>query len=389
VYDVVIAGGGMIGSAMALGLAEQGKTIALIEPAMPTEFDPISEPDIRVSAISQGSVSLLSRLGVWDKVTGMRSCPVNRLSVWEKPECRTDFSSQDIETDALCYIVENRVVQLALHQGLLESDAAESGTGRVEWYSGVAIETLQQGDRINVTLSDGQQITGDWLIGADGGQSQVRQLSGIGTQGWQYSQQALAIKVKMADQYYETWQQFSPTGPKAFLPLADQYACLVWYHQQPEIARLKGLSEQALAKQIQTHFPAELDDFTLLSCASFPLIRMHAQHYFKQRVILLGDAAHTINPLAGQGVNLGFKDVGALLQAFDCEQAELLPERFGQYEAKRKRENLLMMSVMDALYVGFSNDKLPLKLARNLGLFVADHAGWLKRQVMRYAMGIS
>lgn len=383
-FDIVVVGGNMVGASAALGLARQGYRVAVIEPAMPTPFDAMQPPDVRVSAISLASEQLLEALGAWSFIKEMRHCCYRRLSVWEE-QGRTDFSSDELDCEHLGHIIENRIVQLGLHQALAAYP--------VSWFS-AGIKGLQQTHEMAVAeLDDGTRLQAELIIGADGAASRVRQLSGIATHGWQYAQQALAISIKTEQAQQDiTWQRFRPSGPLAFLPLYQGYASLVWYNSAAEIQRLKALSFEALKYEVQAVFPEELINFDILETASFPLTRMHANNYVHQRVVLLGDAAHTINPLAGQGVNLGFKDVACLLELL-AEHTWLadkhqLDTKLQQYQRKRYKDNLLMMSTMDMLYAAFSNNIAPLKALRNLGLGLAQRAGPVKRQVTRYAMGL-
>lgn len=387
-FDIVIIGGGMVGSATALGLAHLGLNIAVVESRMPAPFAPESPPDMRVSAISAGSIKLLEQLGAWSYIDNMRTCPVEQLAVWEHSNCRTDFYAQDIGADSLCHIVENVVVQLGLHQAI---HAAEF-EGQISWYCDCVIADLHVDKCPKVVLKDGTSLSAKLLIGADGVQSKVRNAAGIGVEGWQYEQQALGIKVKThIPQQAITWQQFSPSGPMAFLPLFDGYASLVWYHNSKQIQRLKSLPFAQLKTEVVQAFPDELVDFDILQAASFPLLRQQAQEYIKPNVVLVGDAAHSINPLAGQGVNLGFKDVKLLVKLIADGLEKGLEwqdiDYLKTYQTQRQRDNLLMMSAMDGLYTGFSNDLPPIKLLRNIGLKLANHSGVLKNQAMRYAMG--
>ena len=208
------------------------------------------------------------------------------------------------------------------------------------------------------------------LIAADGANSQVRTLAGIGTTGWDYQQSAMLINVETeAEQQDITWQQFLPTGPVALLPMPGNNASLVWYHQKGEIKRLAGLSNQQLEEEVVQHFPDKLGRVKGLNKASFPLTRRHANSYQNKRVLLLGDAAHTINPLAGQGVNLGFKDVKALqtviAKAFGENKQWHDIEILKGYEQARRKDNLMMMTGMDAIYAGFSHQSPITKLIRN------------------------
>ncbi|WP_339773458.1 FAD-dependent oxidoreductase [uncultured Paraglaciecola sp.] len=380
-FDFCIVGGGMIGAATALGLAKKGFSIALIETHMPKAFEPSDEPDIRVSAISVTSQALLDSLGAWQYIEQMRTCSYARLSVWERPDCRTDFVSDDINTPRLGYIIENRVLQLGLHQALADFP-------NVTWFCDSPVKEIVPGDKPLVHLTDKRVLSCRWLIGADGLRSQVREAACIGTQGWQYSQQAFAIQIiTHAPQQDITWQQFIPTGPVAFLPMYAQFASLVWYNTSDNIKRLKTLSPVALKQEIIKAFPQELVDFDVLKTAHFPLMRMHANQYVKEHVVLIGDAAHAINPLAGQGVNLGFKDVAVLLECIGDEQPQ--DKDLLRYESLRRKDNLLMMSAMDAIYSTFKQRNPLFKVMRNLGFKLANHGGVIKHQVMKYAMGLN
>ncbi|WP_158970016.1 FAD-dependent monooxygenase [Paraglaciecola sp. L3A3] len=391
-FDFCVVGGGMVGSAIALGLGAMGFDVALIETNKPADFSASQAPDMRVSAISLTSEKLLTDLGAWSFIEKMRLCEYKRLSVWNKSTCRTDFDCHSVGTSHLGHIVENRIIQLGLHQAI-----AEVGNIRCFWNQ--PLVSINPKGQTQLILADGQQIDSKIIIGADGGNSKVRQASNIGVQGWQYAQQALGITIKtdIASQDI-TWQQFTANGPLAFLPLYDGYGSLVWYNSVKNIKWLKTLSNEKLKQQIIQVFPDELVDFEVLSTASFGLTRMHANQYYKHNSVLIGDAAHTINPLAGQGVNLGFKDVGSLLtQLASCVRvhgrSQALTDTNRQlwlnaYEKDRRTDNLIMMTAMDSLYAIFSNDNTPLSLLRNLGLKLANSSGPLKKQALKYAMGL-
>jgi 2-octaprenyl-3-methyl-6-methoxy-1,4-benzoquinol hydroxylase len=347
---------------------------------MPAAFVQDTPPDMRVSAISVTSEQLLGRLGAWSHIEAMRLCSYRRLSVWEKGNCRTDFNCADIQCEHLGHIVENSVVQLGLHQALASYD-------KIQWFTQSPVENIVLQGTPVVQLADGEQINCNILIGADGLNSVVRQAANIGTKGWQYSQQALAIQIKTHSAQQDiTWQQFTPSGPLAFLPLYDNYASLVWYHSADSVQRLKSLAPDKLKQQIVANFPDELVDFDILQVASFPITRMHANQYVKKNVMLIGDSAHCINPLAGQGVNLGFKDVAALLECL--EKYSTVSQALQAYQQARRADNLIMMSAMDVIYATFSQSNPLVKLCRNLGLKLANASGPIKHQVMKYAMGL-
>ena len=410
-YDFCINGGGMVGAALALGLAQQNYRVVVIEPNQPLAFEPEQGPDLRVSAISEASVILLKALGAWKNIEKMRLKPYTGLSVWDDPKHRTEFTAKSIGVPQLGYFVENRLLQLACHEALTQHDnvtvifnekidnfalSSESSCETSTSEQSVCI-TLSSVSKAGNTKSSNTQINAKWLIGADGARSQVRQFAGIGTSGWQYGQQAMGITVKMAKETQAiTWQQFTPTGPKAFLPMFDEYASLVWYNSPEELKRLKSLNNTQLKNEVINAFPDELtqneNDFSIIDKAAFPLTRMHASEYVRERVILIGDAAHTINPLAGQGVNIGFRDVQALLEVtakrHDVTSQVFFKALKNDYEKPRKRDNLLMMSAMDGFYTLFSNNIAPIKWVRNQLLSVAEHAGPIKKEVLKYAIGV-
>ena len=387
-FDVCVVGGGMVGSAAALGLARQGLNVALVERQLPASFAPQQPPDLRVSAVSAASQRVLESLDAWRHIAQTRMCPFTRLAVWERPECRTEFDAADLHATHLGHIVENRLVQLGLHKAI----AVQSPS--LEWFTGQGVVSCQLGEQGQVTLDDGTVLSAKMIVAADGAASQLRQLAGIGTQGWQYQQHAMVINVKMANPHGNiTWQQFHASGPTAYLPLYGNHASLVWYHHPDKLQALKALPTNTLKAEIQAHFPDMLGDFEVLDRASFPLTRMHANRYVKSNLVLLGDAAHTINPLAGQGVNLGFKDVQALLDSIGQAQTQSkpwhAPSVLQNYERARRRDNLMMMSAMDLFYHTFSNHNPVLEGVRNLALRMADKTGPLKVQVMKYAMGVA
>lgn len=380
----------MVGAATAIGFAKQGRKVALVEGYAPKAFSPEQALDIRVSAISEHSVAILNQLGAWESIHQMRVCPYRRLETWEHPECRTRFHSDALDMKQLGYIVENRLTQLGLWQQF-------QAYNNITLHCPDTLEAIEFGDENQVVLASGVSFVADLVVGADGANSKVREQAGIGITAWDYRQRCMLINVETElPQQDITWQQFTPNGPRSFLPLATLgsqvegtgQGSLVWYDTPKRIKQLCAMTPEQLREQVLTHFPAELGDIKVLQWGSFPLTRRHAQSYYSQNCVLVGDSAHTINPLAGQGVNLGFKDVEALLAV--CEgQTTIGSQILRQYERKRRPDNLLMQSGMDLFYKGFSNDVGPLKLMRNAALKMADNAGPIKAQVLRYALGLN
>lgn len=385
-FDCAIVGGGMIGAATAVALGDLGLKIALIEKFTPSDMEPEQPFDLRISAISLHSQQFLETLGAWHFIDLSRACQYKRLGVWEDDFAYTEFHCDEIGRNHLGYMVENKQIQLALWRVLRRHS-------NITQFCPDQVTQITEHERYLDIALDSQTIQSTLILAADGANSQIRQLANIGLTGWDYGQSAMLINVKTALGTQDiTWQKFYPTGPVAFLPMPDGHASLVWYHSKAEIKRLSGLSNDQLAHEVTKAFPNKLGNIEVLGKGAFDLTRRHANDYVKGKVVLLGDAAHTINPLAGQGVNLGFKDVKALQMAF----AKALGE--GQafddvntlqaYEKARRPDNLMMMSGMDAIYNVFSHPSPVIKLVRNLGLFASQRAGKLKSKALAYACGI-
>ena len=387
-FDVVIVGGGMVGSAVACSLGNSSLKVAVIESTPPAAFSPEQAHDLRVSALSIASKNILETVGAWDGVVARRFCPFKRMRVWETAG-DTEFCSDDINYPELGYIVENRITQLALLDRLQTFDNIELICPSTITKINYAI-----GDDSLLELDDGRQLSTQVLVAADGGQSRVRQIVGLGVTSWDYKQHALVIYIETAYKQQDiTWQRFLPSGPQAFLPLTGHYGSIVWYNSPDEVRRLKALSYEALKDELLSAFPDCLGQVNnVLGVASFPLKRQHAQNYVKPGVVLVGDAAHMINPLAGQGVNIGLLDAAALGEVLvDAAKKGLALGDLSvlkRYEQLRRNENLKMMTVMDVFYQVFSNEILPIKLIRNLGLGLAERLLPAKNKVMRSAMGL-
>ena len=382
--EIIIVGGGMVGALSALLLAQQGDIVHLIEKLsqpIPLHNDPF---DLRVSAFSTQSKCLLEQAGVWDDIPQDRLCAYQGLHTWEQGSQKLIFSSDEIDAEQLGYIVENRWIQAVLWQRLKQKD-------NVHFYENTEVQAISQNEqRVSVTLSNQEFIDADLLFACDGANSGVRNHLHFPVTSWDYRQHCLLINISTnCAQQNVTWQEFRETGPCAFLPLAGNHASLVWYHSPQKVKHLQSLSNLQLKEAILMEFPKLDFDFEVQSKGGFPLKRRHAKSYYQGRVVLLGDAAHTINPLAGQGVNLGFKDVQCLVELLTLSSDLSIPEILKRYQCQRYPANLLMQTGMDVFYkVSKSNSPL-IRLCRKNFLGLAQHSGTLKNRVMRYAMGIN
>lgn len=402
-YDVVVAGGGMVGSLLAAALAGRPDLkVCVLEAEPPEPFAAGSDPDydIRVSALSIASQRMFEHVDAWRGIAERRACAFDEMLVWDVDRGRTRFDAADIGAEALGHIVENRVIQLALLERL---ERAPNVTLRCP----AVLESFRetQGHRdgyrggttggIDVRLASGEILQTALLVGADGAPSTVRRLAGIESDRSPYDQRALVATIDTAlPQQHITWQRFTPTGPQAFLPLVGQRASMVWYHSDDEIERLSALDDAAFIEAMEAAFPPELGRvIRVRQRASFPIAKSHAKTYLGRRVALIGDAAHTVHPLAGQGVNLGMLDAGALAETLI--EASVAGRDIGshavlrRYERWRRGDNALMIAALDALHHAFGPRPAPLRLVRGVAMDLANRASPAKRLVTRYAMGLA
>jgi 2-octaprenylphenol hydroxylase len=394
-FDLAIVGGAMVGAAYAALAATQAGTarlrIALLEPrpaAPPAPGDPL---DLRVSALSRASQRLMERTGAWPAIAARGASPYRRMVVWDA-EGHPDgpgairFDAAELAEPDLGHIVENRSVQAALI-----GCARERGVTLLQ--SGIESVAVD-GAGAQITTSEGRRLSAGLVIGADGHDSAVRRSAGIETRGWEYAQTGIVAHLAPQRAHAETaWQRFLPGGPLALLPLADGRVSLVWTVPAAAAEELLGLDDAAFGERVTAASAGVLGELRPTTPrAGFPLRLMHAAEYTRPRVALVGDAAHAVHPLAGQGVNLGLMDVAALVQVLGeaLEAGEDIGEQvvLRRYERWRKAENLPAMALMDGLQKLFGSD-LPLaSWARRTGLALVDRAEPVKRSLIRRAMGI-
>lgn len=384
-FDVIIQGAGMVGLLLARALAPLGLKIALLD-AKPVQRWQGGEWQLRVIAVSTATERILRRLGVWESMA--RVSPFRAVQAWDAVgRGSVLFDSADIGEPHLGHIVENGLIQTVLYDRLLQD-------GGLTVSIPAAIETVQaDAERVAVTLADGRRLEARLLVGADGANSRVRALCGIEVDQRGYGQSGLVGVIRTERPHGEVARQrFLPDGPLAFLPLADGRCSIVWSQPTEQAERRLALDEAAFCAELTAASARMLGE--VQGCgprAAFPLQRLHARRYIAPRVALIGDAAHVVHPLAGQGANLGFMDATVLAE--EIERACRADRDIGglgtlrRYERRRKGDNLLMQSAMDAFHHVFGSESPWLAVSRSLGFDLVDAAPPLKAFFMRRAMG--
>ncbi len=383
--DVIIAGAGIAGLTLSALLAQSGLSVLLLEAhsrpsSLPSGTD-IDQWDRRVSALTPASVGLLRRVGAWTNVDCQRMAPYQAMHVWDAEGTGSiEFKAVDVGVTDLGYIVENRVTVDALL-----SVVERSSRVRIEWGDGVErLARDRQG--ITVTTQSDAQWSAPLLVAADGARSRLRDMAGFKTRSWSYHQGAIVATVALERPHQGTcFQAFTATGPIALLPLADPCLCsIVWSVDDPDWERLMSLDSNGFIRALNGALAGNAPAVCAIGArAVFPLNQSHAVDYVTDRLALVADAAHSIHPLAGQGINLGLADVGVLANVvstayhddLDWGKAALLR----RYQRRRKTDNLAMMAAMEAFKRGFGN-RHPLTLAaRNVGLNWVNQTPLLKR----------
>ncbi|KFK39724.1 hypothetical protein AALP_AA3G280100 [Arabis alpina] len=445
-HDVAIVGGGMVGIALAASLASKPLTkhlnVAIIDnnPLLGRKnvIEKGHPPDARVSTVTPATISFLKDIGAWKYIEEQRHAYFDKMQVWDYTGLGyTRYNANDVDQDVLGCVVENKVLQSSQLSCVQESDLqktvysarlnsmdmlpSSSLTGLGEVPS--TTDLFMRGRLAKLELSDGNNVYAKLVVGADGSKSRVRELAGIKTTGWNYSQNAIICTVEHTVENYTAWQRFLPNGPIALLPIGDKFSNIVWTMDPKEASDRKSMSEDDFIKAVndaldygygphpETSSRGSLSWLTgdvtisakerfetppkVVKLSSermmFPLSLRHAKDYVSKRVALIGDSAHTVHPLAGQGVNLGFADASALSKAIaegialgtDIGEANLLK----RYEAERKPANIAMMAVLDGIQKLYAVNFGPLNALRAAAFHGAHYISPLKKRIISYASG--
>uniref|UniRef100_A0AAV1TUC5 Ubiquinone biosynthesis monooxygenase COQ6, mitochondrial n=1 Tax=Peronospora matthiolae TaxID=2874970 RepID=A0AAV1TUC5_9STRA len=442
-YDVVVVGGGIVGSALACQLKThpvfKDKHVAVIETTAPS--DEHEEPDARVFTITPASKRLLETTGAWDLIPPGQCAAFKDMQVWDAMgDGFIRFEAKKVDRHDLGHVLEHRVLVQALHERMKQLTAAsDHGHVPLKLYCPAKVKHFQRPTVVSgisdIGLEDGHRMKADLVVAADGGNSIIRTLSALGTWGWDYDQQAVVATVKTDSVNETAWQRFYPTGPVALLPMRDGYSSVVWSCSADMAKELTALTpddfvarlNDAFSAPSTTHAPPEfpgipvLSDLvkgvhhaasTILSAValvepfvappkavatvgnrySFPLKLKHATKYIKPGLALVGDSAHTIHPLAGQGLNLGLGDVQALsnllVEGVKCGENLSSPYFLQQYEDERMKTNVTMQLALDGFKRMFGPTPDAVSVARNVGMGTLNAVEPLKNQIMKYAMGL-
>jgi 2-octaprenyl-6-methoxyphenol hydroxylase len=408
--DVLISGGGMVGLTLALALADAGLTVILVD-SLPAVEREAAGYDGRSSAIAEGSRRVLDGIGVWNSMAP-EACPILDIRVsdarvghpasllflhydhreLEPPATAKRRMAAAAQPSPMGYIVENRVIRRVLLAAL----ASRRGIRHLA--PAQAVGFVREAGQARITLADGRSLTGRIVIAADGRSSPMRQAAGIRLTEWEYPQSGIVCTIGHELSHQNVaHEHFLPSGPFAVLPMVDDAnghrSSIVWTEKRDLVPAIMALSPDDFAAEIQRRFGDSLGRIRLLGQRwAYPLKLQHATRYVEDRLALVGDAAHAIHPIAGQGLNLGLRDVAALAETLvDAHRLGLdigVGEPMERYERWRRFDNLMLLAATDLLNRLFSNDIAPIRLTRDLGLALVNRMPPLKRLFMRHAMGM-
>lgn len=387
--DIAIVGGGMVGLALAAAFKDTDLRIAVIESRVP-DSELADLPDVRVSALSRSSENILRNLGAWNGIVERRAAPYSAMEVWEQDSfARIEFDAQKLAQPDLGHIVENRVIQLSL----LEQVKKQSN---VSLFMPAQCSSMAVGEsEAWLTLDNGHSLTAKLVVGADGANSWVRKQQDIPLTHWDYGHSAVVANIWTAETHDKVARQiFTPQGPLAFLPMGESnMSSIVWSTEPNRAESLVSMSDEEFNKSLMAEFDARLGLCEVVGQRfAFPLKMRYARDFVVERVALVGDAAHTIHPLAGQGVNLGLLDAASLAQEVITlwrKGEDIGTKRnLRSYERWRKSEAAKMIAAMQGFKDLFAGDNPAKKLARGIGMALVGQLPGAKDEIMKRALGL-
>jgi len=388
-FDIVVVGGGIVGLTQALALKNSGLSVAVVESHV-SQGMPSGDPQLRVSALTLATENILHNLGVWQHLDPNRLCSYVDMQVWDQDSFgKIAFCADQVQKKQLGHIVENQALRHSLW-------IQAQNSSHLELLAPLKIKQLAFGQQeCFITLDDSSQLTARLIIGADGANSVVKKQANLAQTFWDYDQHAIVATIKTVMPHNNAARQiFTATGPLAFLPLWDAHHCsIVWSQDEPKAAELLKLSNAEFNKALTCAFDCTLGLCELVSDRqSYPLKMRYTRQWVDNRVAIIGDAAHTIHPLAGQGANLGLLDAAALaeqiIKLVEQNKDFGLAKNLRPFERWRKTEAVKMVAAMEGFKRLFAGDQPLKKFIRDTGLSLANHSSFTKQKIIQHAMGL-
>ena len=392
-FDIAVIGAGIVGSCAALSLARAGYRVALVEAHEPKAWSE-AVPDLRVVALANDNRKLLESCGVWEKIAARRIQAYTDMRVWDAAAGNElHLSASQQARESLGFIIENNNIADALWQAIKQEN-------KISCFCPDKLESIEQENTVNIRLQSGALIKADLVLGADGASSKVRELLGLQSDKKDYGQRGVVAYVKTEFDHQNTaWQRFLPTGPLAFLPCSDGRCSIVWTLPNDDAERLLHCDEETFCRELARAFDARLGNVMEISQrAAFPLQRQLSKQMLVGRIALIGDAAHTVHPLAGQGVNLGLRDVAALLdllgeakssvENFKQKNENLISQhKLERWARQRISENAIAAYSFEAINRVFSNDEVLPTLLRGHAFGIANAFAPIRNFLLKQATG--
>ncbi len=388
-FDIVVSGAGMVGATAACLFAKQGLRVGLLDSSPVADWQP-DKSYPRVSAVNIASMNIFKWLDVWQSILDKRVCPYYAMHVWENgSSAAIHFDAQSLGQQQLGFIIENNAIISSLVDKLRQNYNVHLMD------NSTLSERRVHDDKLVLVTDKNEFLECSLLVGADGAQSRVRELCGIDTSFFDFSQDAIVTSVKLGKSHQKTaWQSFLPTGPVAMLPLTDGRCSIVWSCDRAFADSLMALPDDVFCAELSGFFRQHLGE--VQNCSKrfrFPLRQHHAAHYISRYTALVGDAAHITHPLAGLGANIGFMDVAALSEVVEAARNKNVNISnhtvLRRYERWRKGENALVLGLMKGFKTVFGQSSGSVRAARQFGINLADQIPPLKTRFARYAMGLS